>query len=50
MNDHPYQDLENHPCWPILEQTLKDLVENQDLEETTHRHDIVGYQLAALAA
>lgn len=40
---HPYERYEGSPIWLSLEKAIADLVENQDIEETTRREYIVGY-------
>lgn len=40
---HPYTKYENTELWKKVDQIIGDLVENQDLEETTAREYIVGY-------
>jgi len=39
----PYEDLEGTPRWKVLDHALQDLIDNQDLEETTDRRYLVGY-------
>jgi hypothetical protein len=41
--NHPYMEYEGTRLWQILERTLSELVDNQDLRETTRREYIVGY-------
>jgi hypothetical protein len=38
-----YEQYKNSPLWKIIEKAIDDLVENQDLKETTSRDLIVGY-------
>lgn len=40
---HPYTEYESTQLWQILDQGITDLVENNDLKETTSRVYIVGY-------
>lgn len=40
---HPYKQLENTPLWNIINKSINDLVENDDIEEKTQREYIVGY-------
>jgi hypothetical protein len=40
---HPYSSLENTDVWLTLEKAVKDLVDNNDLQELTDRKHIVGY-------
>lgn len=44
----PYQKFKKHPAWKVLDQTIEDLVENQDMVETTVRKCIVGYIIKRL--
>jgi len=41
--NHPYKSLEGQPVWSVLEQAIRDLVDNQDILEQTSRAHIVGY-------
>jgi hypothetical protein len=47
---HPYVKYENTELWKALEKGISDLVQNQDLKETEHRHYIVGYLCKVLTA
>ena len=40
---HFYKQLENTPLWAVINKGIEDLVENNDIEETTNREYIVGY-------
>ncbi|WP_176522503.1 MULTISPECIES: hypothetical protein [unclassified Bacillus (in: firmicutes)] len=40
---HPYEKFENTPLWKVINQGINDLVENNDIEESTKREYIVGY-------
>jgi hypothetical protein len=40
---HPYKQFENTPLWAVINKGIEDLVENNDIEETTGREYIVGY-------
>jgi hypothetical protein len=40
---HPYGQFEGTPLWEVINKGIDDLVENNDLEETTQREYIVGY-------
>ena len=42
MTSHPYSHLEGTRIWATVERALEELVDNQDLEETTDRRYIVG--------
>lgn len=48
MRDHPYKKFENSPLWKIVESSIIDLVNNQDLEEKTMREYIVGYIVSCI--
>lgn len=48
MKKRPYDQYKNLKAWKILEHTLGDLVENNDIKETTDRYYIVGYILKNL--
>lgn len=41
--NHPYIEFEDTPLWNAIDEAIDDLVENQDLTETTHRSYVVGY-------
>jgi hypothetical protein len=49
QNGHPYQKFESTPEWAILDRAIRELVENQDLRETTAHEYIVGYLCKSLA-
>ncbi|MFB5086359.1 hypothetical protein PGC35_03920 [Psychrobacillus sp. PGGUH221] len=40
---HPYEIFEGTNLWDIINKGINDLVENNDIEETTQREYIVGY-------
>ncbi|GGA48825.1 hypothetical protein [Psychrobacillus lasiicapitis] len=40
---HPYKIFEGTPLWEVLNNGINDLVENNDIKETTQREYIVGY-------
>ncbi|WP_078410753.1 hypothetical protein [Priestia abyssalis] len=40
---HPYEQFEGTPLWETINKGIDDLVENNDIEETTRREYIVGY-------
>lgn len=40
---HPYKQFEGTPLWETVNKGIDDLVENNDIEETTRREYIVGY-------
>ena len=46
--NRPYRKFENTKLWNVVEKAVADLVENQDIVETTHRYYIVGYILKNL--
>lgn len=39
--NHPYQHYMDSSLWQIIDKAIDGLVENQDIEETTHRSYIV---------
>lgn len=40
---HPNEIFEGTPLWCVVNKGINDLVENNDIEETTQREYIVGY-------
>ncbi len=44
----PYAQFKNNPAWSVINQIIGDLVENQDIVETTVRKCIVGYIIKRL--
>ncbi len=38
-----YQEYKENPLWEIVDKAINDLVENDDIVETTARDYIVGY-------
>ena len=48
MNNYPYHQYETTLAWKIINQAVSDLVENQDIQETTARVYIVGYLVKRL--
>ncbi|WP_169834556.1 hypothetical protein [Paenisporosarcina indica] len=40
---NPYIKFEHTPLWAVINKGIEDLVENNDIEETTRREYIVGY-------
>ncbi len=47
--EHPYKDFETTHLWDVVDTAIDDLVENTDIQETTHRNYIVGYLCKKLA-
>ncbi len=47
---HPYKNLERLAARKVLDQALGELVENEDLKETTARRYIVGHLVKQLRA
>jgi hypothetical protein len=43
MQEYPYKKFENTELWKIIDESIDNLVNNQDLEEKTIRKYIVGY-------
>ena len=48
MKKRPYDQYKKLKAWKILEQVFEDLVENNDIKETTDRYYIIGYILKNL--
>ncbi|MBF0548820.1 MAG: hypothetical protein HQM08_30645 [Candidatus Riflebacteria bacterium] len=40
---HPYESLQEHPLWQVVDKCINDLSKNKDLSEMTRREYIVGY-------
>lgn len=40
---HSYTELENTQLWKVIEESLNDLIENQDIELTTRKENVIGY-------
>lgn len=40
---HAYRELENTQVWKVIEESLNDLIENQDIELTTRKENVIGY-------
>ena len=47
---HPYQEFKGTPEYAALDKAITELVENQDIQESTARAYIVGYLCKALAS
>ena len=43
MNDFPYVEFRNGRLWKVIEKSLDDLKENQDIDITTEQDYVVGY-------
>jgi hypothetical protein len=41
--NHPYEEFKDDPLWRVVEDAMRDLVENGDVSEQTSRAYIVGY-------
>ena len=50
LKKRPYHKFENTKAWNVLEKSVADLVQNQDIVETTNRYYIVGSILKDLYA
>lgn len=48
MSRHPYQELEGHAAWRVVNRAIDKLVANGDIQESTAREYIVGYLLESL--
>jgi hypothetical protein len=44
-----YREFEALPAWQVVDRSITDLIENEDIEERTHHLLIVGYITKALA-
>lgn len=42
-NEYPYKEYEDGRLWKVIEKSLEDLMENQDIEITTEKSHVVGY-------
>jgi hypothetical protein len=40
---HAYTELENTQLWKVIEDSLNDLIENQDIALTTRKENVIGY-------
>ncbi len=40
---HPYVEFESDPLWLVVNDSIRELVENNDIHEQTAREYIVGY-------
>lgn len=40
---HPYKKYEQTLLWELIEKSIKDLIENKDIELTTNKQYVVGY-------
>jgi hypothetical protein len=45
----PYKEFVDTPIWLALDEAISDLVDNNDIKETTARRYIVGYLCKKLA-
>ena len=43
MENHPYSQFENTSNWTIIEQSISDLVLNNDIELFTPKEYVIGY-------
>jgi hypothetical protein len=50
MQIFPYEEFRGTANWRLLEDALRELVENRDLVEQTHRDYIVGYLCKKLSS
>jgi hypothetical protein len=41
--NHIYEDFEADPLWQVVEEAIRDLVNNGDISEQTSRAYVVGY-------
>ena len=40
---HPYKEYENSLLWKLIEESLDDLIKNQDIDLNTRKEYVVGY-------
>ncbi|MEJ2218739.1 MAG: hypothetical protein P8099_19300 [Gemmatimonadota bacterium] len=43
MSQKPYRQYESSPVWTVVEEAIRDLEDNQDIEVTTSHHYVIGY-------
>ena len=43
MDDFPYEEFRDCRLWKVIEKSLDDLKENQDIDITTEQDYVVGY-------
>lgn len=43
MANHPYEKFENTKLWRVIEQSISDLEDNQDLKLSTVREYVIGF-------
>ncbi len=48
-DDFPYRTLMNHPAWPVVDEALAELEENDDLELRTARRYVIGSLIQQLS-
>ena len=41
--ESPYNEYKNNKLWKIIDTSIKDLIKNKDITETTNHDYIVGY-------
>jgi hypothetical protein len=47
-NKFAYQEFEEMPVWPVVDQAIESLVQNKDLIEQTDRRYVVGFLIKRL--
>jgi hypothetical protein len=43
-----YLEFRDYPAWTVVDRAINDLIENQDIDETTVHELIVGYIVKSL--
>ncbi len=43
LRKHPYMDYENTPLWKVVNKSLAEFEENQDIKLFTPREYVIGY-------
>ena len=46
---HPYSKFEDTQLWKLVDKTVNDLIENQDIELTTRKEYVIGYICKAIS-
>jgi hypothetical protein len=48
-DEFPYREFITHPAWPVIENALRELESNDDLELRTAQRYVVGFLIKQLA-
>ena len=43
LHKHPYIEYENTPMWNLINKTISELEENQDIKLSTPKEYVIGY-------